>query len=146
MNRFSTLAAAALLTFTTAPSLAQQDAEHEAHNHPEGAASQPARAPATRNTAGLPDLAVMDKHMQAMQLMHETMAAAKTPAERETLMAKQMKRMREGMSMIGRMSSAQPAGNPAMRQQMLGKRVDAMQSMMQMMMDRMPKSPPQAGR
>lgn len=38
----------------------------------------------------------MEKHMQSMQAMHEKMAAAKTPAERQALMQEHMKMMQEG--------------------------------------------------
>jgi hypothetical protein len=88
----------------------------------------------------------MDKHMKAMQAMHEKMASAKTPAEREALMAEHMKLMQEGMSMMGGMAPGKAPANAAARQQMMEKRMDMMQSMMQMMMDRMPMSPAAPGK
>lgn len=69
------------------------------------------------------------------------MAGAKTPAEREALMAEHMKLMQEGMSMMGGMTPGKAPANAKARQQMIEKRMDMMQSMMQMMMDRMPMSP-----
>jgi len=81
---------------------------------------------------------------------NDKMAAARTPEERQALMAEHMKLMQEGMAMMGGMGPGMGMGNmpgakgkpggamsPQMRQQMMEKRMDMMQSMMQMMMDRM---------
>ena len=88
--------------------------------------------------------------MKAMQQMHEQMVAAKTPDERNALMAEHMKLMQSGMNMMGGMggmggmgagaANGKPA-DMAARQGMLEQRMDMMQSMMQMMMDRMPSTP-----
>ena len=43
-----------------------------------------------------------------MQAMHEKMAGAKTPAQREALMAEHMKLMKEGMSMMQMMMDHMP--------------------------------------
>jgi hypothetical protein len=43
-----------------------------------------------------------------MQEMHEKMMAARTPAERQALMADHMKAMQDGMAMMGQMKP--PAG------------------------------------
>ena len=139
MFRFRTLAFAATLAAVSAASFAQDD-QHKAH-HPAGAASAAMPAPATGKPAGMPDMAMMDKHMKTMQAMHDKMASAKTQAEREALMAEHMKLMQEGMSMMGGMAPGKAPANAAARQQMMEKRMDMMQSMMQMMMDRMPMSP-----
>ena len=42
----------------------------------------------------------MDTHMKVMQEMHDKMMAAKTPEERNALMAEHMKAMQEGMGMM----------------------------------------------
>lgn len=139
MFRFRTLAVVATLCAMSAVSLAQDD-QHKAH-HPAGSASAAMPAPATGKAAGMPDMAMMDKHMKAMQAMHEKMASAKTPAEREALTAEHMKLMQQGMAMMGGMAPAKAPANTAARLQMMEKRMDMMQSMMQMMMDRMPMSP-----
>jgi hypothetical protein len=124
---------------------AQTPADHAAH-HPSQGASAP--VPAAERMAG------MDAHMKAMQAMHDKMAAARTPEERQALMAEHMKLMQDGMAMMGGINPgmgmggtpgakdkpAMPPGGamtPQMRQQMMEKRMDMMQSMMQMMMDRM---------
>jgi hypothetical protein len=93
-------------------------------------------------------MAMMDKHMQAMREMHDKMSRARTPEERQALMAEHMKLMQEGMSMMGGMSRGNDMrGGPASpnemaaRHRMMEKRMDMMQSMMQMMMDRMQAAP-----
>ena len=130
-----------VLSFAALGAGAQTSADHAVH-HPADAAS--AAAPAADRMAG------MDVHMKAMQAMHDKMAAARTPEERQALMAEHMKLMQEGMAMMGGMGpgmgmgamsggKGKPGGamSPQMRQQMMEKRMDMMQSMMQMMMDRM---------
>jgi len=131
---------------------AQTADEHKGH-HPEAAtpAAAPVQKPAPEAMGG-GKMGAMDQHMKEMQAMHDKMAAAKTPEERQALMAEHMKLMKDGMSMMkqmGGMSSmtgmspdkTKKAGMPG-RQQMMEKRMDMMESMMQMMMDRMPPSGP----
>jgi hypothetical protein len=92
-------------------------------------------------------MARMDAHMKSMQAMHEKMMAAKTPEERNALMAAHMKSMQDGMAMMKEMPAQGMRGMPGMtaemsaRHQMMDKRMDMMQSMMEMMMDRMPAAP-----
>ena len=138
MFHFRTLAVVATSAAVSVASFAQDD-QHKAH-HPAGSASAAMPAPATGKPAGMPDMAMMDKHMKAMQAMHEKMAGAKTSAEREAQRGEHMKLMQEGMSMMGGMAPGK-APNATARQQMMEKRMDMMQSMMQMMMDHMPMSP-----
>ena len=113
--------------------LAQSDKEHAAH-HPEGASAPAAKA--TPKAATAPP-AQMDMQMKSMQEMHEKMMAAKTPEERQALMTEHMKSMQGGMAMMGRMktSDAKGGGKP-MSPEMMSKRMDMMEMMMQMMMDR----------
>ncbi|MGC1172560.1 hypothetical protein [Polaromonas sp.] len=102
---------------------------------------------------GMP-MARMDEHMKTMRIMHDRVASAKTPEERNALMVEHHKLMQEGMAMMGgmgpggRMGMGGMMGNmqgpgidPAERQQMMEKRMEMMQSMMQMMMDRLPPVP-----
>src|ERR1039458_8143554 len=49
------------------------------------------------------DRAAAGDVMQQMQAMHEKMMAAKTPAERQALMADHMKAMQQGMTMMMQM-------------------------------------------
>lgn len=114
--------------------------QHAAH-HPAAAASAPTAA--------------MQDRMRAMREMHDKMAQAKTPEERQALMADHMKVMQGGMQMMkgmGGMGGAacmrDPQGPPAdigKCQQLMEQRMDMMQMMMEMMMQRMPATPP-AGR
>ena len=71
------------------------------------------------------------RHMQAMQDMHRRMAAAKTPEERSALMKDHMKAMQDGMTMMGQMCGTSGANSECM-----GRRMDMMDMMMRMMMDR----------
>ncbi|MEO7938326.1 MAG: hypothetical protein ABIR55_06855 [Burkholderiaceae bacterium] len=78
--------------------------------------------------------------MKMMRETHDKMMQAKSPEERKTLMATHMKQMQDGMA--GMQAKSPMTGDLAARQQMTEKRVEMMQSMMQMMMmDRMPQAP-----
>lgn len=111
---------------------------HSAHHPPGGAPA--AASPTDRMT-------MMDVHMKAMRDMHEKMSRARTPEERNALMAEHMTLMQEGMGMMGGMLAMGPTGaasapmDMATRHQMMEKRMEMMQSMMQMMMDRMGAAP-----
>lgn len=89
----------------------------------------------------------MDNQMKAMQGMHDKTMAAKTPAEREALMAEHMKTMQDGMGMMkgmGGMGGTEAKATPTdmtQRQRTMEQRMDMMQSMMEMMVDRLPQSP-----
>ena len=115
------------------PSVRQAD-EHDGH-HPGG------------ESAPQVDAARVDRQMKAlheMQGMHQKMMAAKTPAERAALMKDHMKAMQDGMAMMGQMGGPRPIqrdGKPPMadgsphRESMM-RRMDMMEMMMKMMVDR----------
>ncbi len=129
------------------PGTTATKADQHAAQHPAAAASAPTAA--------------MQDRMKAMREMHDKMAQAKTPEERQALMADHMKAMQGGMQMMkgmggmggmGSMGGAacmrDPQGPPADMakcQQLMEQRMDMMQMMMEMMMQRMPATPP-AGR
>lgn len=131
---------------------AQTADEHKNH-HPQAAApsAAPIQKPAD-SAMRAAKMGAMDQHMKAMLAMHEKLAAAKTPEERQALMSEHMKLMQEGMAMMkpmegtpgmgGMPSDKAPNSGMADRQRMLEKRMDMMESMMQMMMDCMPPSGP----
>ncbi|OGA95512.1 MAG: hypothetical protein A3E79_10845 [Burkholderiales bacterium RIFCSPHIGHO2_12_FULL_61_11] len=104
---------------------------------------------ASASSMATPDqMARMDAQMKTMQGMHEKMMNAKTPEERNKLMAEHMKAMQDGMAMMGGMGGMGGmkgmqgmTGDMGARQQMMEKRMEMMQSMMQMMMDRLPVEP-----
>ena len=127
-------------------SFAQNADEHKDH-HPAGTTAPAATAKKSpNNPVSAHKMASMDKHMKEMLVMHEKMAAAKTPDERQALMAEHMKVMQDGMGMMKQMGGAAGKGstqgdkgmNATMldRQQMLEKRMEMMESMIQMMIDR----------
>lgn len=106
-----------------------------------------AAAPATdtqrgphAHRGGAPAPAGYERQMKMMQEMHQKMAAAKTPEERAALMNDHMKTMHEGMAMMGQMrGGAEPMSMDA---PMMNRRMDMMEMMMQMMMDRQGVTPP----
>ena len=126
-----------------APSWAAQHDQHKAH-HPAGAASAGAASKAMPGKT-TPEMARMANHMKAMQEMHDKMMAAKTPEERNALMAEHMKTMQQGMGMMkgmgGMAGTKSPPTNMAERQAMMEQRMDMMQTMMEMMVDRLPQTP-----
>lgn len=113
---------------------AKVNADEHAGHHPAGAASAPA------------PVAPAQDRMKAMREMHDKMMNAKTPEERQALMADHMKAMQDGMQMMkgmGTMGGMDAKGMPAdmaQRQRMMESRMDMMQMMMDMMMQRMPAS------
>ena len=70
--------------------------------------------------------------MKSMQEMHAKMMAAKTAEERHALMADHMKAMQDGMAMMGRMKG----DKGGMTSEAMTRRMDMMEMMIQMMMDR----------
>ena len=79
---------------------AQTAVEHTQHHPAAPAKSNPKAATKAEQVAAM---AGMDKQMDAMRDMHDKMMAAKTPDERNALMADHMKSMKDGMSMMGNM-------------------------------------------
>ena len=126
------------------PTWAAQDDQHPAH-HPAGTASAPSSK--AMPAKARPDMGPMNSQMKAMQEMHDKMMAAKTPEERSALMADHMKTMQDSMAMMKGMSPGGMGGMGGMKgdmaahHQMMEKRMDMMQTMMQMMMDRLPAAP-----
>ena len=125
------------LVFATL-SFAQEKEDHSAH-HPSASASASSAAsaaaaakPASKPAAGMSKdgMAGMEAKMKTM---HDKMMAAKTADERKALMAEHMKTMQDGMVMMNDMKKSDGANKP----KMMEKRIDMMENMMQMMMDRM---------
>ncbi len=125
-----------------APSWAAQHDLHKAH-HPAGSASAAASKSMPAKTT--PEMARMANQTKAMQEMHAKMMAAKTPEERNALMAEHMKTMQDGMSMMqgmgGMTGPKSPPTDMTQRQSMMEQRMDMMQTMMEMMVDRLPQTP-----
>lgn len=150
------LLAAATLIGLGAHAQTPTNQDHQAH-HPDGAgASAPTprtTPPSTRKApprpataASVPSPSQMRETMQSMQDMHDKMAAAKTPEERQALMAEHMKAMQDGMAMMGRMKEGRGRmggmngmggmGGMSERHDAMGQRMEMMELMMQMMLDR----------
>ena len=135
------LSLALALVAVGATSWAAQHDQHQGH-HPAGSAS----APAVKAMPDKPSLqiALMDTQMKAMGAVHDKMMAAKTPEERNALMAEHMQAMQDGMTMMNGMAARGMGGmkgDMAAHHQMMDKRMDMMQSMMEMMVDRLPAAP-----
>jgi hypothetical protein len=111
-----------------------------------------AAAPGMTTTGAYLPVAVAEPRMKAMQDMHRKMMEARTPAERQALMADHTKAMQDGMTMMkeqhamhagmggmGGMGEgkAMPA-EMAKRHQMMSSHMATMQMMMDMMSDQMP--------
>jgi hypothetical protein len=124
----------ASLGATSAMSAPSTTSDDHAGHHPEAATVAPAAL--SMNAA--------DPRMKAMRDMHQKMMNAKTPDERNALMADHMKAMKDGMEVMrgmqGKGGMPEAGGKyaeSAMHHDMMDQRMDMMQSMMEMMMDRM---------
>lgn len=146
-TRFLAAAIAVVATSIATTGWAAGETQHDGHHPATTAATEVAQATPATPGMGMGGMAAMPGHadqMNAMQAMHNKMMAAKTPQERNALMSEHMKLMQSGMGMMGRMGPGAMGGKPddmAARQGMLEQRMDMMQSMMQMMMDRTAPAP-----
>ncbi len=94
-----------------------------------------------------PMMGQMDEHMKKMQTLHDKMMSATTSEERQKVMAESRKEMQESMTMMqpmmqggatmggGMMGQKGSSADANAQMQMMGKRMDMMQMMMQTMMD-----------
>lgn len=149
MTSIRNLALAAVATaLCLAGPAARAAADHSSH-HPAASASAPGDAQGAAEEASR-----MDEHMKHMREMHEKMMNAKTPEERSALRAEHMKAMQDGMAMMGgagagggmqchgaKQGKGAMHDNMAAHHEAIEKRLDMMQSMMQMMLDRLPATP-----
>lgn len=125
----SALAISLLAGCSSVPGGEPKPADEHAAHHP---ADKPAGA------------AGYDQQMSAMHEMHQKMASAKTPDERAALMKDHMKTLHDGMGMMGRMHGGMMGGQGAMPMDadMMKRRMDMMEMMMQLMVDREGMRPP----
>jgi hypothetical protein len=119
MNCVRTISIFTAIAATTMASTAwaASDERHDTHHPATTAAVQVAQAtPGTggmgMGMGGVAPVPGYADQMKAMQAMHDKMLAAKTPEERNALMAEQMKLMQSGMGMMGRMGPGAMAGKP----------------------------------
>ena len=121
-----------------------------------GATNASPTAPAMGQAGAAMPMATMEPRMKAMKDMQHKMMVAKTPAERQALMADHMKAMQDGMAMMKEkhgsmqgmpgMGAAMGEGkgmpaDMAKRHQMMTDHMATMQTMMDMMTQRMPAHP-----
>ncbi len=143
LQNLAALSVAALITLPFSASAATPPkAEDHAVHHPAASASAPT--------------ADMDGTMKAMRDMRDKMMNAKTPEERQALMADHMKAMQDGMqtmkgmggmgSMGGKTSGKSTPPDMAKHRQTMERRMDMMQMMMEMMMQRAPDPATPAGK
>jgi hypothetical protein len=98
--KYTTLAISLSLAGSLAA--AQVNPQDHAAHHPEGAASAPsASAPPAKPSAATPEK--FEQQMLMMQGMHKRMQSARTPAEKQALMAEHLKVMESGMEMMSQM-------------------------------------------
>lgn len=131
-------AAVSLAGCSSLPGAGTKEAEEHSAHHSAGAVAKG-------------DTTKFDQQIKVMQNLHQKMAAAKTPEERAALMKDHMKAMQDGMAMMGQMSGgmgmqgggkSSMGGGMPMDQDMTKRRMDMMEVMMQMMMDREAARPP----
>jgi len=141
---------AAVLALASPALLAADEIDHAAHHA--GTAAPSATMPAASGTADQNAMKKMDAHMKAMGEMHHKMMNAKSPEERKAMTAEHMKTMHESMKMMGEIGGKggmddmgdmakkkdTMAAEMPMHHQLMEKRMAMMETMMQMMMDRLP--------
>lgn len=141
MSALKTLAAVTFLALVSA--CVSPGAPYEAKPN-EHASHHPDAVP----TAPSPSMSATQGRMKVMREMRDKMMNAKTPAERQALMADHMKTMQDGMEMMKGMAGmgamGEGKGMPAEMakcHQMMEGRIEMMQMMMEMMMQRQPNPP-----
>ena len=117
---------------------AATDDQHAAH-HAAGGASAPTAE--IMPAKAYPSKARTDAQLAAMRALHDKMVAALTPGDRTALMTEHTKTMQDGMAMMKEMEAPRVAGKrggmPEQHRTMEMRR-EMMQTMMELMMDRLP--------
>ncbi|MGV8893197.1 MAG: hypothetical protein ACOH2K_09720 [Burkholderiaceae bacterium] len=143
MNKMLAIGTSVLFTLF-ASTAGAVEAHHPADAKPVVSTTSKSAMPAARQAdqAGMP-IQQMDQMMQRMQNMHDKMMAAKTPEERQELMGEHRNLMQDGMAMMknmggkgGAMMNGKGAAGMMTGTDTMEKRMDMMQMMMEMMMDR----------
>ena len=143
MKRSFTIAVGAAALLAAGTPLAQ-DAKAPASKP--GAATRPSGPSMSMGS----QMVQMDEHMRKMPALHDKLMDATTPEERQKAMEEQRREMQSGMAMMNQMMPGGampgdmgggrmgPQGEPAdanAKMQMMQKRMDMMQMMMQTMLD-----------
>lgn len=125
------------------------------------ALAQGAKAPASGVKAAaaqsMPTTGQMDEHMKRMQALHDKMMSAATPEERQQASEEARKAMQEGMATMqpmmrgggvidgGMMGQKDKPADSKVQIQMMAKRMDMMQMMIQTMLDQQGMTVPPKG-
>jgi len=112
VKSFKPLAAGVLMATTAFAASAQTAAEHTQH-HPEGTPTQ--AMPATPEA----QMPAMDRQLRLMRDMSRKLATARTPQERQALMAEHRKTMQDSMQVMNQMQDMPMAGMGAMGEGMM---------------------------
>jgi cytochrome c-type biogenesis protein CcmH/NrfG len=148
MSRFHRTILILAIACASVGSWAQTGTDQTRH-HPQTMSPAEASARHSARAGHVGQMAAMDTRMKAMHDIHAQFLSAKTPDERNALMAQHMQAMRDGMETLDMMG---PDGmssmkrekhfprSPEERTRMMEKRMEMMELMMQMAMDRMPTS------
>ena len=123
--RLAAAVAAIMLAGAGCATQKPSDEEHAAH-HPQ---------------AG-PPAAKVSQQMKTMEGMHQKMMAAKTPEERQALMAEHMKAMQGGVSMMCEMGGGTGASGTSVSADTMKRCMEMKDMTMQMMMERETPKPP----
>jgi hypothetical protein len=108
-KRMKHTTAVCTLALTSALAFAQTNPQDHSVHHAEGAASAPAAsAPSAPAQAAAPDN--FGRQMQMMEDMHKRMQVAKSPAEKQALLAEHTKLMQSGMEMMSQMRQGSGMG------------------------------------
>ena len=138
MKLATSLSLALTVAIACAQTWAATAGEHDAH-HRAGADFAPvAKSMPSKSKQAM---ARIDAQLKSMQDIHNKVMAAKTPEERNALMAEHTKSMQDGIAMMSGITPGDISGMPkdiASRQQVMEKHMELMQYMMQMMVDRLP--------
>ncbi len=89
---------------------------------------------------GMPERMKAMREMREMREMRDQMMNAKTPEQRQALMREHMKAMQDGMKMMKGMGEASATGAGHDHSAMQA-RMEMMQTMMEMMLQRLPATP-----
>ncbi|KAF7962995.1 hypothetical protein AWV80_15045 [Cupriavidus sp. UYMU48A] len=128
------------------------DPEHD-HSHGQASAATPQKPKKAAQSPQKEDRnAAVDAQIAHLRALHERLSRAKTPDERQALMAEQVKVMQESMAMMRSMHAGQDQGDMGsgmgmgqrgmpehigMGHDMMVQHMELMQEMMQTMVDRM---------
>ena len=153
MKIIQSIAVVSVCTFLGSAVWAADQDDHKAHHSDEATSSKAAKTdgkamlvnkPMAHKSAEQESMEKMDIEMKAMQEMHEKIMNAKNPEERKALMAEHVKTMQSGIMMMSdtskmcsmEKSDAMLHSEMITEHKMMEKRMQMMEAMMQMIVDR----------